>query len=306
MFLIKLKRVSRAAWINFWRNGVVSATSVFVFVVTLSVIGSLIFAQVSLDAALAQIKDKVDITVYLKHGTPEESVLALKKSVDALPEVKSSSYLSAGQALALFRDRHKDNAVITSSLNELGDNPLGASIEIKARDPSQYESIAAFLNTQDTLLQNSIIEKVNYAQNKAVINRLTAISRAVERIGFMIAFVFIVLAVLVTFNTIQLAIYTAREEITVMRLVGASNNYVKGPFVIEGIIYGAIAGILALLLFFPATAWVGNAAQSFLGGVNIADYYRANFWELFVVIEGSGVILGAISSYFAVLRYLRV
>ena len=138
------------------------------------------------------------------------------------------------------------------------------------------------------------------------IENLTYIIESAVRLGLVLSAILIILSLIITFNTIRLAIYTARDEISVMRLVGASSAYVRGPFVVEGILYGVVAGLIVLILFYPLTLWVGPFTERFFGATNIFDYYVSNFGHVFLIILGSGLILGAVSSYFAVRRYLKI
>jgi len=116
----------------------------------------------------------------------------------------------------------------------------------------------------------------------------------------------IIISILITFNTLRLVIYMSREEISVMRLVGASTMYIRGPFFVAGAIYGFISAILTLIIFYPITIWLGGATQSFFVGFNIFSYYTSHFGEIFLIIVGSGVIIGSISSYLAVCKYLKI
>ncbi len=147
MFWVKIKRVMRTGFMNFWRNGWVSLATILVMVVTLFVIGSLIFVRVLLSSTLAQVENKVDITVYFKTDANENNIFAIRDSLSKLNEVKSINYISAEDALNDFKQRHANNALITQSLEELESNPLGANLNIKAKSPSQYESIARFLES---------------------------------------------------------------------------------------------------------------------------------------------------------------
>src|SRR3989344_6880946 len=220
----KIKRLFRAGAINFWRNRLVSFATIFVSVIALFVVGSLVFSNVILTNTLTQLENKVDISVYFKTEAGEPDILALKSSLEKLDEVKEVNYISQEQALEDFRNRHRDNALITQSLAELDENPLGAALNIKAKNPSQYESIARFLEGDSELVSSNqagffsvIIDKVNYRQNKQVIERLVNIIGASRKIGFGVTVALAVIAILVTFNTIRLAIYTSRDEISVMR-----------------------------------------------------------------------------------------
>ncbi|MEK7192775.1 MAG: permease-like cell division protein FtsX [Patescibacteria group bacterium] len=308
MFWVKLKRISKAALLNFSRNGVVSLTSLLVMSSALFVFSSLIMGGAILRSSLDAVRDKVDINVYFRIDAPEAGVLALADNLKKLPEVKEIQYVSREQALIDFRARHADNSLITQSLKEIGSNPLGASLNIKAKEPSQYESISKFLESDAALGTGglSIVEKVNYRENKVVIERLSNIIDSAQTLGVIVALLFAIMAIAVTFNTIRLAIYTSREEISVMRLVGASNNFVRGPFIIEGALGGVLSAIFVMMFLYPVSLWVGRATSDFLGGINIYSYYTSNLFELFGVLILSGVALGTVSSFLAVRRYLKV
>lgn len=286
-----------------------SLSSVLVMVVTLTVIGSIIFLGAILKSSLQEIQAKVDINVYMETEALEGDILQLKTVLENLPEVEFVAYTSRDQALSNFRERHKNDQVILQSLEELdGQNPLSAILNIKAKQPSQYEGIARFLEdrkSSDQLSGVSLIKDINYFKNKIAIDRLSRIIESSERLGFVITILLVILSILITFNTLRLAIYISREEIGVMRLVGASPFYIRGPFIIIGMMYGVVAGLLTLIIFYPATLWLGNTTENFFIGINVFDYYLANFGQIFLIIMGSGIIIGGISSYLAVMRYLK-
>jgi len=308
MFWIAIKRILNAGFVNFWRNGFVSLASVLIMVVTLFTLGAVVFSGAILDASLGELRQKVDVNVYFMTNAPESDILALKSSLESLPEVAVVEYVSREQALADFKEKHGDDQTIINALAELEDNPLGAVFNVKARETSQYESIAAYLASDSALGSGNqvIIEKVNYTNNKPIIEKLSQIVDSSERLGFVLSIVLILLSIIITFNTVRLAIYTAREEISVMRLVGASSAYVRGPFVVEGIMYGIAASIIVLVLYYPLTLWMGPFTERFFGAINIFDYYVSNFGQMFLLLMVAGIGLGALSSYMAVRRYLKV
>lgn len=306
---ITTKRVFRSGFINFWRNGSVSLSAVFVMVVALFMIGSTLLVTAFLGTALKDLQDKIDVNIYLDANADESAITALKAQIEALPEVKTVTYIPRENALAVFKERHKDDNRIMQALDEIGSNPLTAVLTIKAKEPSQYEGIAAFLSNKSELSPSStlsIVNKVNYNDNKVAIERLSKIITGVKKLGGILTVVMIALSVLITFNTIRLAIFIARDEIGVMRLVGGSNEYVRGPFVVEGVIYGLVAGVLTLVMLYPITYWLKSTTQVFYGGVDLLHYFVANFVQIFFVILLSGVALGAVSSYLAVRKYLAV
>ncbi len=301
MIWTNLKRITKTGFVNFCRNSWVSVATILIMVITLSTIGSLIFGKAILLAVLDQLEDKVDITIYFKTDASEGDVNSLQEYLKQLDEVKDMEYISREDALLSFRERHKENNLITQSLDELEDNPLGASLNIKAEDPEQYESIARFLEAG----LFSGVDKINYKQNKVVIDRLANILTSSRRLGAGISFVFIFVALLVTFNTIRMAIYTNKEEIKIMRLVGASNRYIRSPFVVEGVLYGLVSSIITMILFYPLTYWLGPLSERFLGGVNIFYYYLDNFFQMFLILFVVGIFLGVVSSWVATRRYLK-
>ncbi|MBI5798558.1 MAG: ABC transporter permease [Candidatus Yonathbacteria bacterium] len=307
MFWTTLKRIIKAGFISFWRNGSVSLSAVFVMIVALFMIASTLLITAFLGTALKDLQDKIDINIYVDEKATEEAILSLKERIETLPEVKSVSYISREDALASFRERHKDDHRIVQALDEIGDNPLPAALTVKAKEPSQYEGIANFLSSKSELSAGgtlSIVSKINYNDNKVAINRLSKLIVGVKKLGSIITAVMIGISILITFNTIRLAIFIARDEIGVMRLVGGSNEYIRGPFVIEGILYGLVAAFLTLILFYPVTYWLKNTTQIFYGGVDLLHYFVANFVQIFLIIVLSGIALGAVSSYLAVRKYL--
>ena len=305
MIITNIKRVIKFGFVNFWRNGLVSFASVLVMTIALSVIASLLFGRAMLNSTLDIVKDKVDISVYFKTGASEEEILAMQKRIERLPEVSKVIYSSREEELIKFRDRHQNDELTLQALAEIGDNPLGASLNIKAKDPAQYEGVAQFLESEQEQSESSIIDKFNYNRNKAAINALSKIIETSRKLGFALALIFAGVAALITFNTIRLTIYMAREEISVMRLVGASSRYIKGPFVVEGIMYGVISAFLTSLILIPVTYWAGPYTFNLGTGLNIFNYYMSNIISIGFILLISGFIVGSFSSYLAVKKYLK-
>ena len=308
MFWTKLKRILRTGFFNFWRDSTVTLASVLIMMVTLLVIGLISFSSAILDTTLAELKNKIDINVTFITSANEKDILNIKHTIESLQEVLLVTYVSREEALALFKERHSSDQAILSALDEVGENPLGAVLNIRARDPSQYASVAEFLESGSALSSGSstIIDRINYFQNKAAIDTLTQIIASADRLGFVLTLFFAIISVLIAFNTIRLTIYLARDEISVMRLVGASTTYIRGPFVVVGIIYGVVAGLLTLLLLLPLTYWLGSTTESFFVGFNIFFYYLRHFLEIAFIIMASGVFIGALSSALAIRKYLKV
>jgi len=307
MFWKKIKRAFKSGVVNFFRNGSVTLSSVFDMGITLFVICALIILGGLFNYSLEKVKEKVDVNVYFITSASEKDVLNIKKSLEGLIEVEKVDYVSRDQALINFKEKHKTDELTLQALNEIGTNPLGASLNIKAKEPSQYEGIAEFLKSSNALSKDggSIIDKVNYAQNKISIDRLTSITHSVNVMGIWIAIIFVIISILTTFNTTKLTIFMAKDEISVMHLVGASRRYVKFPFIVSGVLCGLISSIIVIILFTIGILWISHSYSQLLVGFDLSHYFFSNFLYIFLVIVGSGVLLGALSSYLAVRKYLR-
>ncbi|MDO8660016.1 MAG: permease-like cell division protein FtsX [Candidatus Parcubacteria bacterium] len=306
MVTTEIKRIIKAGFINFRRGGLVSFAAVLVVTITLSVITIIILLQAVLYSSLNQIKDKVDVTIYFTVDAPESKVMLLKESLEKLPEVANVSYTSSTDALKLFRERHVNDYSTLAALDEIGNNPLGAYLNVKAKEISQYESIANFLKSDNALASGTadIIDKINYHQNKLVIDRLNIIISGAQKLGFLLTLILVIISIIITFNTIRLTIFISKEEIGVMRLVGASKMRVRGPFMVEGAIYGVIATLVTLVIFLPVTIWFGRNMTDFLS-MDIYNYYISNLFTICAMILSSGIILGVISSFIAIRKYLN-
>lgn len=307
MLWINFKRTLRTGFIQFWRNGVVSLSAVLVMTITLLVISLVIFTSALLTNSLEAIKEKVDISVYFVTSTEETEVLEVKSVLESLPEVEFVEYISRDQALVNFKEVNKNDETILEALDELDENPLGAALNVKAKEPSQYEGVANFLD-QNYPVNNtdSIVEKVNYFKNKKAIDRLGQIIEAGEKLGAIVTVIFIIISIIITLNTIRLAMYISRDEIGVMKLVGASGSYITGPFVITGAMYGIVSSILTLIILWPLTFWLGPTTERIFINLNIFEYFITSFWQIFLIIFFSGILIGSVSSFLAIKRYLKV
>jgi len=296
------KRIIKWAFKNFWRNGWLSTATVSIMVLTLLVITLLLMVNIVANAVLGNLEKKIDISVYFKLETSEEKILNVKSQLEGLEEVESVVYVSQDEALIKFKERHKDNPILLQSLEELDINPLEASLNIKAQETRQYAAINQFL---EGVYYGDIIDKVNYMQNKEVIEKLGKIVMDVKTAGLGLTLALAVIVFLVTFSAIRLAIYSSREEIGVMRLVGATNWFIRGPFIVEGMLYGIIASVVTVAFLYPLFYFVSPKLSGFLPIGDIFIYFQANLLSFFLLLLGIGVILGAFSSLIAVTKYLK-
>lgn len=249
------------------------------------------------------LEDKVDVTAYFKNDASDDQVMAVKKDLESQPTIAQVVYISKEKALADFKEKHAGDALIQQSLAELSDNPLQASLNIKAKDSNQYSSVVTFLEGNKF---RSVVDKINFYENEAVINRVQSISRGVGNWGLVVTLVLAFIAVMVTFNTIRLTIYNQKSEIEIMRLVGGSNWHIKAPYLIEGGLYGIFSATIAILVFYPTLWFISSKMGVLIPGISLIGYFVSNVFEFVPLLLVMGVALGVISSYIAIRRFLKV
>jgi cell division transport system permease protein len=293
---------------GFYRNRTVSLSSIFILTITLSIVTSFYLSRAIFDYTLDQIREKVDVRVYFTVDATDQQVSDIKAKLLGLTQVKTVTYTSKEAALEEFRKKHEGDQLTLQALDELGSNPFGASLSIVAKDTSQYAAIAQQLSSGSGLLGDatSAVDKINYYQLKESIDKLNNIIGWTNTVGFWISILFILMSCMIVYNTIRLAIFVYRDEIAVMKLVGASNMFIRGPFIVEAVLYSLVATVITLAMFFPATMWVTKKTVFFFEGMNIHAYYVTHFFELAIALLVSGAVLAIISSLFAVRKYLKV
>lgn len=296
-------RIFKAGWISFRRNSFLSLGTTGVMTLALLVIAGLMALSFITGQIVSTLEEKVDISVYFREEAKEEQILKIKSDLEFLESVRVVAYVSKEQALEDFKSRHQTDQLIQESIAELDFNPLQASLNIKAVEAGQYAAIAQFL--EKNYLQEAI-DKVNFYENELAISRIQGITRGLNTGGLFVSLFLVLVAVLVIFNTIRLAIFSQKPEIEVMRLVGASNWHVRGPFLVEGGLYGLWAAAAALLIFYPAIYFSSSKIVSFAPQLNLAAYFSANWWQMVIVLVVLGLVLGISSSTIAIRRYLQI
>lgn len=308
MLTLNLKRIIKSGGQNFSRNTFVSLSAVLIMTITLVVFSTILFASALLNQSLVQIQKKLDINVYFEPTATEDQVLAVQSDLESQPDVEYVEYVTREQALENFKYNNRNKPQNLEALYELEDNPFGAELYVKTtrQESAQYEQIAAYLETNYPAGQeDSLIETVNFNENKELIQKLERFIAAGQRLGGIVTVLFILLSIIITFNTIRLAMYISRDEIKVMRLVGATSSYISGPFIVTGILYGIVSSFLTLLLLYPLTLYTGKATTDFFAGIDVSEYYVSHFGQFFLMIFFSAVFIGAVSSFIAVKKYLR-
>lgn len=305
-FRLDIQRIIREGLINFWRNKLVSFSTIVVMTMSLLVMSSLLFLNGVLDFSLSQLEDRVDVNIYFFPDVPEQEILNLQERLAMVPEIRDVQYISREEAFDNFQERHRDDDLINRSIEELGDNPLGAALNIRAFQSTQYEAVVRAIESEPAVRNTDFVERINYYDNKQVIERLNEFSLVARLIGYAVTIFLGIIALLVILSTMRIAIFSAKREIIIKRLVGAERHYIRGPFITMGVLYGLIAAILTMIALYPMTRWVGGYTKTFFGGMDIFNYYLLNAFPIFIALITIGIIIGIISSRIATRKYLNV
>lgn len=303
--LINIIRTIKFSINNFSRNKGISIATVFVLVVAIMLVTSLLFLHGVTDYLTSQIREKIDITAYFIDGTEEQEILNVKDQIlEMSPNIKSIEYVSKEQALVSFSEKHQGNTVLERALEEVGENPFLPSLNIATNgEPAQYEEISNILETSDF---SKLIYKVDFSQKKDTIEKVYSITSNINRFGLLLGAVLIIISILVVFNTIKLAIDSSKDEISTMRIVGASDWFVRGPFIAEGIIYGIVAFLICILLSGLFAFAVSSKISVILPGFDTFGYFLTNFWIFALIQLVFGIGVGVVSSFVVVKRYLEI
>jgi len=301
--LISIKRIFRAGWQIFSRDKEVALATVFILFLAISLVSSLFLFTNFSNFIITSAQEKIDISVYFKEEAGEDDILGIRKEIAKFPEVKEVEYVSPDQALAEFIERHEKDLTLIESIEEIGRNPFLASLTIKAWEPSQYGAVSNFLETADF---HDLIDKIDFYERRSIIEGVSSLSSSAAKIGIFVSIVLMLIAVLVAFNTVRLSIYNSSEEIKIQRLVGASNDSIKGPFLVQGAISGLIATLICFLLFTLLSWSLSSGIENFFYGFSLFEVFISNLWILLFLQLVTGVALGTLSSSIAIKRYLKV
>jgi cell division transport system permease protein len=304
---ITLRRVIKNGAENFIRNASLSIAATAVMVVTLTIVLFSIIANATFAHTIAQINDKIDISVYLKDSVNDQQRDSLIGKLKGLSSVKSIDYISKQQALDNYRRDNQDNLELQLAISQT-DNPLPATLRIKPVNPSNISDIKGILDSPDVQALQS--DKTSYSgDRKEAIDKISAATAFFRKAVFISVIVFAIISMLIIFNTIQMAIFNRRDELTIMRLLGANNWYIRGPFIVETMFYGIVSAIISVSLcnfLFVVQANAFNATSLGLLDIKYSnDYFASHFWLFLLLQLLAGMAIGAVSALSATKRYLR-
>lgn len=305
--MITLTRIIKTGVVNFVRNAWLAIAAMAVMVVTLTIVLFSLITNATFANTIAQITDKIDISVYLNDNVVPSDKNKLVNGLKGLPNVKQVTYLSKEQALENYKKQNAGNEQLLSAVSST-DNPLPATIQVKPRDLNKIQDIKDYLSKSENAKLQS--DDPSYSgDRKAAIDKITHATNILRQVGVFAVLVFTIISVLIIFNTIQMAIFNRRDELTIMRLLGASTWYIRGPFVVENIVYGIFSAIVSIIIIKVLFIVASSALQaSSLGLLDInyaSTYFNGHIWTLLTIQLAAGILIGAASSIVATRRYLK-
>lgn len=304
MIILSLLRAVKFSLQDIVRNFWLSIVTVVILVLALFSVNLLLTVRVITGSAINSIREKIDVNLYLKSEAPETQILALRAQVSNLSQVKSVVYISKAEALEAFKDKHKNDPDVLEALRQLNKNPLTPTLVIKPKQIEQYEELINGLNRIDS----DIIESRNFDNPKAMLDKINGIAGKVNEVGMFVSLIFILITVLVVYNSIRVAIYTHQREIKIMRLVGASNWFIRAPYLISSVAYTLIGLAVTAVLFYPFLSILQPYLEAFFAGYNfnLLDYFSQNFIRLFLIEFLIASLINVAASSIAVQKYSRV
>lgn len=305
--LITLSRIFKNGLTSFVRNAWLAIAAIAVMVITLTIVLFSVIANATFSNTIKQITDKVDISIYLKDEISNKDKDQIIEKLKSLNNVESVGYLSKDEAKDQFIDKNKEDIELRLSIGQSDGNPIPATIRIKPKDINKLEDLSKEINSQGW---DKFILKISYQKDrKTAIDNIAKATTFFKKAGLAGVAIFAVISMLIIFNTIRMAIFNRREELNIMRLLGASTWYIRGPFVVETVLYGIIAALISVFLCRLALEITTSAfGASSLGLLDIEfarQYFSQHFWSILGIQLIIGVLIGGVSSMIATRRYLK-
>ncbi len=306
---VQFTRILKFAFQSFFRNFWLSVANVTILSLTLIVINFLIVFNLLTMNAIDIVKDKVDVSLYFKQNIAIADIEQVKQKISQSPDIKSVEYISSEQALAIFQDRHKGDVDISKTIEDLKKEDgqiFNSSLKIKAKDIAMYDKILSELksNQYSNLFD---IDENQFRDYTKITERLNNISAKVELVGYIVSLIFIIITLTMVYNSIKIAIYTHRDEIYIMKLVGANTSFIKGPFFIEILMSNIIALLVVMGIVYGLSAIIQPFIDKLFEGysVNIIAHFNENFVLIFFGQFLVSSIFSVSSSYIAMKKYLK-
>jgi len=306
-------RVLKYGAAGFKRNIWLSIAATLVMTVTLVILLITIGASLILTSTAETMREKIDITIFFRPGTSLETLNDAAEIVRTDPNVKTIEVADTAMEYQRFLEENQNNAALLEALSDEAMNQqmlstMQATMRIKVNDPENLDQLINIVDTTELIQENLDPEKEpTYDVNRAEINTITTWANVAKNGGLILGAVFLVISILMIFNTIRMAIFSRREEIYMMKLVGADTGFIRGPFLIEAEICGVISGLLASTLAYIAFHFIGPSLASYGIDISTVEMYMTTN-KLVFVFAGTviaGMLIGTISARLAMQKYLK-
>lgn len=290
---------------NVWRNFGLSITTISILVVMLMSVNLIFAISAMTGAAISSVKDQVDVSVFFTPDAPQSRIDEVQKVVGGFSSVKEAQLKSPEQVLVEFTTRHADSEAIQYSLKELGKNPLGATLIIRTYEPGQYRDIVKALNIPE---YEGVIESRTFDDTTDIVSRIAIITDRAQMIAWVVTIIFAVIAFMIVASSIRVAIFTQREEISIQKLVGAGNWFIRAPFFVEVLLYCTLAMILAIVILYFGITVTDPYIRTLFGTYqfSLMGYFMTQGPLLFGAQFASLIVLCSLSGFMSMRRFLRV
>ena len=273
--------------------------AIVVLMATTFLATSLLLAREVSEEAIREVEAGADISIYFNLATPEEEIQLIAEQLDEEFDLTDISYISSHRALEEFRERHRDNEVLMEALDEVG-NRFAPTLNIKAGDVSSYRAISDYARSN----HSEVIDEIDFYRRKEAIESIFAITSRVQRSIIVAGAILALISIFIVFGTIRLSIYSLNKEIKIMKLVGASNGFMQGSFIVQGFILGVVASVLSLIILFGLSLLMHQGYNVF--GINLERHIVNNLTLILGLQLSTGIGLSVVSSFLAVRKYLKV
>lgn len=304
---VTLWRILKGGFVNFFRNAWLSIAAMAIMVVTLSIVLFSYIANETFSHTIQDIRDRIDVSVYLVDDITDEERSELSHDLESMENVRSVEYISKEDALQSFVDANSENVELQLAILQ-ADNKIPASLRVKLHNPDNIEELKTFLEQPAIRALQS--DETSYSgDRKEAIDKITKATTFIRQAGIVGVIIFAAISVLIIFNTIQMAIFNRKDELAIMKLLGASRSFIRGPFLVESAMVGVLAALISVALckgLFSITS--GTLGASTFGLLDVAysgDFFRDNFWMILPAAVAMGMLIGVGSSYVATFKYLR-
>ena len=304
MFILSFLRAIKFSFQDIVRNFWLSLVTVIILLLALFLVNILITVQIITKSAVDSIKEKIDINLDIKGAAEDNEINALKAQISGLDKVKNVTFVSKADALEKFKENHKNDPQILQALRELNKNPLTPTLVIKPNDVAQYDELINDLNK----INSTIIESRNFDNPKVMLEKINKIATKINEVGLIVNILFIIITILVVYNSIRVTIYTHQKEIKIMRLVGASNWFIKAPFLISSLLYTLFGLITIIAIYYPFLSLLQPYLETFFTGYNfnLLTYFNQNFFLIFGLQFIAAAVVNSLASFIAVRKYSRI